>query len=83
MRSWLDVFQVTSIGHAAILAAVDAVEAHRLSFWVAMLRATARQVGCSAILTEKLQDGQRLNGVETVNPFAEDAAPRLAVLLSE
>ncbi len=76
-------FQVTSTGHAAILAAVDAVEAHGLSFWVAMLRAAARQVGCSAILTEELQDGQRLNGAETVNPFAEDAAPRLAVLLSE
>ena len=83
MRSWLDVFQVTSTGHAAILAAMDAVEAQRLSFLVAMLRAAARQVGCSAILTEELQDGQRLNGVEIVNPFAEDAVSRLAVLLSE
>ena len=45
--------------------------------------AAARQVGCSAILTEELQNGQRLNGVEIVNPFAEDAASRLAVLLSE
>ncbi len=60
---------------------MDAVEEHRLSFWDAMLWATARQAGSSAIVSEDMQDGRRLSGVEFINPFAADAAERLAALL--
>ena len=81
VRTWLDVFPVVSADPAAIVAAMDAAGMHQLSFWDAMLWAAARQSGCSAILTEDLQDGQRLDGVEIVNPFAEGAASRLAALL--
>lgn len=81
VRDWLDVFHVTSADDTALTDAMDAVEEHRLSFWDAMLWATARQIGCSAILSEDMQDGRRLSGVEFVNPFAADATPRLAALL--
>lgn len=81
VRDWLDVFQVTSAGDTALVDAMDAVEEHRLSFWDAVLWATARQIGCSAILTDDLQDGRRLSGVEFINPFAADAKARLAALL--
>ena len=50
VRDWLDVFHVTSANTAALIDAMDAVREHRLSFWDAMLWATARQGGCSAIL---------------------------------
>ena len=60
---------------------MDVVQEHRLSFWDAMLWATARQAGCSAILSEDLPDGRRLNGAEIINPFAAAAANRLAPLL--
>jgi predicted nucleic acid-binding protein len=60
---------------------MDAVEEHRLSFWDAMLWATARQIGCAAILSEDMQDGRRLGGVAFINPFAADAAARLAAVL--
>ena len=46
-----------------------------------MLWATARQSGCSAILSENLQDGRRLSGVEIIDPFTAHAASRLAPLL--
>ena len=46
-----------------------------------MLWATARQSGCSAVLTEDMQHGRRLGGVAFLNPFAADAATRLAPLL--
>ena len=81
VRDWLDVFHVTSADDTALTDAMDAVEEHRLSFWDAMLWATARQIGYSAILSEDMQDGRRLSGVEFVNPFAADATPRLAALL--
>ncbi len=81
VRDWLDVFPVASADNAALVDAMDAVEQHRLSFWDAMLWATARRAGCSTILSEDMQDGRRLSGVEFVNPFAMEAAARLAALL--
>lgn len=81
VRNWLDVFQVASADTVALVDAMDAVAEHRLSFWDAMLWATARQSGCSAILTEDMQDGRRLGGVEVINPFTADSAARLEPLL--
>lgn len=81
VRDWLDVFRVVAADEAALADAMDAVGEHRLAFWDAMLWATARRAGCAAILSEDLQHGRRLGGVEVVNPFAADAAGRLAALL--
>ena len=81
MGDWLEVFPVASADEAALVRAMDAVEEHRLSFWDAMLWATARQSGCAALLSEDMQDGRRLSGVTFINPFAADAAARLAPLL--
>lgn len=81
VRSWLEVFPVISAGESDLVDAMDGVVEHRLSFWDAMLWAAARQAGCSAIVSEDMQHGRRLGGVEFVNPFAADAAPRIAALL--
>ncbi|MCY3669977.1 MAG: PIN domain-containing protein [Alphaproteobacteria bacterium] len=81
VRNWSDVFRVVSADAAALADAMDAVEEHRFSFWDAMLWATARQGGCSALLSEDMQDSRRLGGVEIINPFAPDADTRLANLL--
>ncbi|MCY4378902.1 MAG: PIN domain-containing protein [Candidatus Dadabacteria bacterium] len=77
---WLDVFQVIRADNAALVDAMEAVNEHLLSFWDAMIWAAARQNGCSAILSEDMQDGRRLGGVEFINPFSESAAVRLATL---
>lgn len=81
VRAWLEVFQVASAGTEALGDAMDAVEEHRLSFWDAMLWATARHSGCSAILSEDMQDSRRLGGVEIINPFRAESAARLEALL--
>ena len=78
---WLDVFDIISADETALIDAIDAVHEHGLSFWDAMIWATARQAGCSAILSEDMQDGQRLGGVEFVDPFAAEAVSRVADLL--
>ena len=72
---------MTAADDSALIDAIDAVERHRFSFWDAMLWAAARRAGCSAILSEDMQHGQRLGGVVFLNPFAADAATRLAPLL--
>ena len=46
-----------------------------------MIWATARQAGCSTVLSEEMQDGQRLGGVEFVDPFSADIVSRGADLL--
>ena len=81
VRAWRDVFQVVSADATALVDAMDAVEEHRLSFWDAMLWATARHSGCSTILSEDMQDGRRLGGVEFINPFGTDSTVRLEALL--
>lgn len=43
-----------------------------LSFWDAMIVATARRQGCGVLLTEDLQDGQNLDGLLVRSPFTLD-----------
>ena len=57
------------------------MESHRISFWDAMLWATARRAGCGAILTEDFQDGRLLGGVRFINPFVDENEARVAALL--
>ncbi len=77
VNNWLEVFQTVSATDSTLLEAIDTVKNHQLSFWDAMLLVTARQSGCSALLSENLQDSQRLQGIEVINPFASDASARL------
>src|SRR5262249_46523870 len=61
----------------ALQDAMDAVSEHNLSFWDAMLWATARSAGCRLLITEDGQHGRVLGGVTFVNPFAPNAASLL------
>ncbi len=81
LYEWLVLFELASVDENARGEAVTTVDMDRLSLWDAMILATVRQAGCSAILSEDRQDGQRWNGVEIINPFAEDAKAGLALLL--
>jgi predicted nucleic acid-binding protein len=67
--AWRAVFPVQAAEEGDLSAALDAVNAHRLAFWDAMLWAAARRVGIRCFLTEDFQDGFALDGVRFVNPF--------------
>ena len=60
--------------------AIAAARRHGLAFWDAMLWATVRAAGCRVLLTEDLQDGRTLGGVQIVDPFVP-ANDRLVDLL--
>lgn len=80
VNDWLNVFNVVSADRSTLVNAMEAVEEHRLSFWDAMIWAVARRAGCSAVLSQDMQDGQRLGGIEFLDPFSSNAANRLALL---
>ena len=42
---------------------------YQLSFWDALIVAAAKAASCRYLLTEDLQAGQKLDGIEVVNPF--------------
>ena len=69
VSDWLSVFQVAPNAADDLVDAMRVRAGFRISFWDAMLWATARRAGCSAILSEDFQDGQVLQGVRFINPF--------------
>jgi predicted nucleic acid-binding protein len=42
---------------------------YKLPYWDSLIVAAAKVAGCGFLLTEDLQNGQKLDGVEVVNPF--------------
>jgi predicted nucleic acid-binding protein len=50
--------------------AMRAVAVYRIGFWDAMLWATARRAGVQTLFSEDFQDGQTIEGVRILNPFA-------------
>jgi predicted nucleic acid-binding protein len=42
---------------------------YQLSFWDALIVAAAKAASCHYLLTEDLQAGQKMDGMEIVNPF--------------
>lgn len=56
--------------------ALELQRAHRLSFWDALLLATAVQAGCEHVLSEDMQHGMHVQGLTIVNPFVEQTKTR-------
>ena len=64
-RAW----QVEVATVATVLLASEYQERNRLSFWDSMIVAAAVQGGAAVLLTENLNAGQLIEGVEVRNPF--------------
>ena len=67
--AWRAVLPVQAADENDLFAALEAVRAHQLAFWDAMLWASAQRAGVRHLLTEDLQDGFALQGVTFINPF--------------
>jgi predicted nucleic acid-binding protein len=50
--------------------ALDLQQKHALSYWDALIVASAHIAGCSVLLTEDMGTGEILAGVKIVNPFS-------------
>jgi predicted nucleic acid-binding protein len=53
-----------------VLVASEIEERHMLSFWDALIVASARSAKVEKILTEDLNHGQQIEGILIENPFA-------------
>jgi predicted nucleic acid-binding protein len=69
IEAWLAVLPVQSAGDSDLVLALEAVHAHRLPFWDAMLWASAQRAGVRHMLSEDFQDGFELQDVTFINPF--------------
>jgi predicted nucleic acid-binding protein len=45
---------------------------YQLSYWDALIVAAAKVASCRYLLTEDLQAGQKLDGIEIISPFLRD-----------
>lgn len=55
---------------ADVLGAIDLYRLHRLSFWDCLVLQSAKQSGCTVLLSEDMQHSQELIGLRIVNPFS-------------
>lgn len=69
VRDWQEVFPVVAASSSALAHALEPFRAGRLGLWDAVLLATAREAGCTLVLSEDLADGIDVDGVIVRNPF--------------
>jgi predicted nucleic acid-binding protein len=63
-------FEVVNVTPAIIDAALEVHHAHSLSFYDALIVATAQIAGCQVLYSEDMNAGEIIGGVRIVNPFA-------------
>lgn len=60
-----------------VIDAMRGVESYRISYYDAMVWATAKHYGVPFLLSEDLNDGQLIEGVRIINPFAKEFDVRI------
>lgn len=83
-RQIVEAFELVSATRVDVEVALDQMASGRLSYWDALLVSTVGRAGCTAIMTEDMQDGATLLDVEIVNPFGPDGlSSRASELLAD
>ncbi|MFZ1042855.1 MAG: PIN domain-containing protein [Anaerolineales bacterium] len=67
---WQNAFPVFNVTPQIVLEATRGVRDHKLSFYDSQIWASARLNQVPVIFTEDFQDGQTLEGIRFINPFA-------------
>ena len=62
---------VVQIAPEDVLAAIDLMQLHRLSFWDALIVHAALRTECSVLYSEDMQDGRVIDGLKILNPFSQ------------
>lgn len=72
VQAWCAVLPIQVADESDLFTGLQAVRAHRLAFWDALLWASARRAGVRHMLTEDFQDGFELQDVTFINPFRRE-----------
>lgn len=70
----LSEFDVAAPDVSDVLAAIDLHRLHGFSFWDALIVRSARQAGCSVLLSENFQHAREVDGLRIVNPFTTEVS---------
>lgn len=76
LRAW----RPAALDYGALEAAWIVQDRHRLSWWDALIVATAQRLGCTYLLSEDFQDRQRFDELEVINPFLHTPEKALGFL---
>lgn len=60
------------VGAGVLLEAWKIQDRYRFSFWDSLIVSAAKAASCRFVLTEDLQHGQNLDGIEIISPFRSD-----------
>lgn len=78
---WCSVLPIAETRAQDVIAGAQLARRFHLQFWDSVLCASARTAGAEALLTEDLQDGQAIDGLRIINPFAAANRERVIQLL--
>ena len=65
----LTTLHIAEIDKDLVKRAINIQKDYTISYWDSLIVATAEREGCTKILSEDLNDGQKYNGVLVENPF--------------
>lgn len=82
ISEWSTVFPVVTTQPEDVIAALLLVENQKLSYFDALIIATARRAGATTLLTEDMQDGALIDGLHILNPFVPANRATVAALLA-
>jgi len=74
VEDWLLLFPIVTAKPSTLTHAIRLVERHKLSFWDALLWATAHDAGVTRLISEDFQHNQMFKGMKIINPFIEEIA---------
>lgn len=66
-------FEVVTITPDIVNKAVDIHVLNQLSFWDSQVVSAALSANCTAIISEDLNHGQKIEGIEVINPMAKES----------
>lgn len=75
LQNWIGTTPILPVNSLTTRTAFEGVELHGLSWWDALLWATARLYRVPTLLSEDYQHGRTIDGVQYLNPFAQAAEP--------
>jgi predicted nucleic acid-binding protein len=69
VHNYIENIEVVQNGSTIIERGIDISIISQISFWDALLIASAESSNCVELMTEDLNDGQIINGIKITNPF--------------
>jgi len=69
VKDWQELFPVVAATPNCLNLAMTLTSEHSLSFWDALIWATAKHAGVTHLLSEDFQEGRILEGLTVINPF--------------